>query len=46
MLQSINDEPSLEGGWKHRLTVSLLASAVIATILWVAFLCTVLISFL
>jgi hypothetical protein len=46
MLQSINDEPSLEGGWKHRVAVLLLTGAVIATILWVAFLCTLLISFL
>jgi hypothetical protein len=46
MLQSIDDEPSLEGGWKHRLAVCLLAGAATATILWVAFLCTLLISLL
>jgi hypothetical protein len=46
MLQSINDEPSLKGGWKYRMAVWLLAGAAIATILWVAFLCTLVISFL
>jgi hypothetical protein len=39
-------KPSFTGGWKHRVAVLLLAGAVIATILWVAFLCTILISFL
>jgi hypothetical protein len=46
MLQSINDEPPLEGGWKYRLAVWLLAGAAMVTIVWVVFLCTLLISFL